>query len=78
MDSNKKLRNLSFKILLLNRKTYCARLVPKVVNEDKKFWKSVMPLFSNKVQSSSSITLLENGIVESTESKVAEVFNEYL
>ena len=35
------------------------------------------PLFSNKVQSSSSITLLENRIVESTESKVAKISNKY-
>ena len=33
------------------------------------------PLFLTTVQSKSSITLLENSIVESTDSKVAEVFN---
>ena len=49
-----------------------------MANEKKTFWKAVKPLFSNKVQSSFSIILLENSIVESTESKVAEVFNKYL
>ena len=40
-----------------------------------KVWKTVKPLFLTTVQSKSSITLLENSIVESTDSKVAEVFN---
>ena len=35
------------------------------------------PLFSNKVQSSFSISLLENSNVESTESEVVDVFNKY-
>ena len=48
-----------------------------MVNENKNSWKAVKPLFSNKVESSSSITLLENSIVESTESKVAEIFDKY-
>ena len=34
-------------------------------------------MFSNKIQSSSCITLLENGIVESDEGKVAEILNNY-
>ena len=35
------------------------------------------PLFSNKVQSRFSISLLENSQVESTESKAADVYNKY-
>ena len=35
------------------------------------------PLFSNKIQSSSCITLLENGVVESDEGKVAKIPNNY-
>ena len=34
-------------------------------------------MFSNKIQSSSCITLLENGVVESDEGKVAEILNNY-
>ena len=33
------------------------------------------PLFSNKIQSSSSITLIENDVLESDEGKVAEIMN---
>ena len=54
-----------------------AQLDPKVVSDNKRFWKTVKPLFSNKIQSSTCIALLENGIVESDEGKVAEILNNY-
>ena len=73
----KRQRNLCIKSLRQNTKIYYVELDPKVVNDNKKFWKTVKPLFSNRVQSSSSIILLKNSKVESTESKVAEVFNKY-
>ena len=34
-------------------------------------------MFSNKIQSSSCITLLEHGVFESDEGKVAEILNNY-
>ena len=67
----KRQRNLCVKILRQRKKTYNGQLKPKMVNESKTFWKAVKPLFSNKVQSSCSINLSENSIVESTESEVA-------
>ena len=36
-----------------------------------------MVLQNSKIQSSSCITLLENGVVESHEGKVAEILNNY-
>ena len=36
------------------------------------------PLSSNKSQSASCITLLENNVVESDEGKVAEIMNSYI
>ena len=44
---------------------------------NKRFCKTVKPFFSNKIQSSTCITLLENGIVLSDEGKVAEILNNY-
>ena len=58
-----------------NKKSYHAQLDPKVVSDTKKFWKTVKLLFSNKIQSTSCIALLENDIVESDEGKVAEIMN---
>ncbi len=73
----KRQRNLCVNILRQNKRSYYAQLDPKIVNDNKRFWKTVKPLFSNKVQSSSCITLLENGVVESDEGKVAEILNNY-
>ena len=73
----KKQRNLCVKILRQNKKFYYAQLDPEVVSDNKKFWKTVKPLFSNKIQSSSSITLIENDVLESDEGKVAEIMNNY-
>ena len=70
-------RNLCVKIFRQNKSSYYAQLDPKVVSDNKRFWKTVKPLFSNKIQSSSCITLLENGVVESDEGKVAEILNDY-
>ena len=73
----KRQRNLCVKILRQNKRSYYAQLDPKVVSDNKRFWKTVKPLFSNKIQSSTCIALLENGIVESDEGKVAEILNDY-
>ena len=75
--SYKKQRNLCVKILRQNKKSCYAQLDPKVVSDSKKFWKTVKPLFLNKIQSNSSITLIENDVLESDEGKVAEIFNNY-
>ena len=77
MVAYKRQRNLCVKILRQNKRSYYAQLDPKVVSDNKKFWKTVKRLFSNKIQSRSCITLLENGVAESDEGKVAEVLNKY-
>ena len=73
----KRQRNLCVKILRQNKKIHYAQLDLKVVSTNETSWKAVKASFSNKVQNSSSITRLENSIVESNDSKVAEVFNIY-
>ena len=70
-------RNLCVKILRENKKSYYAKIDRKAVCDNKRFWKVVKPLFSNKVQTSSCITLLENNIVNSDEMEVAEILNDY-
>ena len=41
------------------------------------FWKTVKPLFSNKIHVTLCITLLEDSVVVFDDTKVAEIFNEY-
>ena len=73
----KRQRNLCVRVLRQNEKSYYARLAPETVSENKKFWKTVKPLFSNEIQSASCITLLENAVVESDEGKAAEIMNNF-
>ena len=73
----KKQRNFCVKLLCQNKRSYFNRLDPKDVSDSKKFWRTVKPLFSNKIEGSASITLLENDVVESDDTRVAEILNEY-
>ena len=47
------------------------------MSDNEKFWKTVKPLFSNKIQGSASMTLLEDDVVESYDTRVAEILNDY-
>ena len=63
------------------QRNYCVKLlrlnISKII-DNKTFWKTISPLFSNKSYSTNSrITLLENGGNLSEESKVADTFNEF-
>ena len=49
----------------------------KCLTDNRKFWKSVKPLFSDKIQASSKITLLENEVLVTDDKEVAEIFIDY-
>ena len=49
----------------------------KSVTDNKMFWKTVAPLFSNKSKASNKITLSENEKLITNDQKSAEVFNNY-
>ena len=69
--------SLRAKIFRQNKKSYYDQLDPKVFSDNKRLYKTVKPLFSNKIQSSSCVTLLENGVGKSDEGKVAEILSNY-
>ena len=73
----KKQRNLCVKLLREAKRDYYANIDLKSLNDNRKFWKTVKPLFSGKIKTSSSVTLLENGELISDDKAVAEIFNEY-
>ena len=43
------------------------------LTDNRKFWRTVKPIFSNKVQVNSSLTLIENGKMISKDSEIAEI-----
>ena len=59
------------------KKDHFANLDTKSVTDNKKFWQTVKPLFSNKVKAKTAIKLVENDVMIEDESGVAKIFNEY-
>lgn len=45
--------------------------------DNRKFWKTVKPVFTDKLQVSQSITLIENDEMVIDDLKIAEIFNDY-
>ena len=45
--------------------------------DNKKFWTTVKPLFSNKIKSVENIALSENGVLIKDEEKVPRIFNNF-
>ena len=71
----KKQRNYCVSIYKKVKKSYFENLQPSSICDNKRFWKTVKPLFSEKNVSTDNITLIENNVIVSEDKKVAEIFN---
>ena len=74
------IKQRSFCILSLLRKTkkqYNANWNEKDVADNKKFWKSVISLLSNKLKSNEKITLVKNDKIFTQDIKVTEELNSF-
>ena len=72
----KKQRNLCVKLLKRAKKTFYNTLDVKKVSDNKTFWKTIKPNFTEKTIKDQKITEKDTVILE--ESELAEVFNNYL
>ena len=70
-------RNKCVSLLKKAKKSYYAKLNPSLVCDNKKFWKTVKPLFNEQVTCTSTITLIENDAIISDSGKVSEIFNDF-
>ena len=61
----------------VKKKEYYGSLDVKDIKDNKKFWKTVKPLFSDKLKSRITITLVEDGKIESNHKEIAGTFNNY-
>ena len=52
------------------KKQYFSNLEPKLITDNKKFWKSVKPLFSDKITVTEIINLTENGEILSSDTDI--------
>ena len=80
-DENKKAnneqRNRSVKLDRSAKEAHHSNLTIKDVNDNKNFWKIVKPLFSEKVNTNETITLVENNNIISSEIEIAEKLNAF-
>ena len=73
----KQQRNLCVYLLKKVKASYFENLQPSDICDNKKFWNTVKPLFSEKTMSTDNITLVENNVMVSEDQEVAEIFNSF-
>ena len=71
----KRQRNLCTSLVKTAKREYYGNLNPAVDN--KQFWRTVKPFFSDKVMTSENITLFENGDILEDDKKVSHVFSDF-
>ena len=59
------------------KRSYFENLDIKNLSDNRKFWGTVKPPFSNKVRSNDYITLNENDLLIQNEYKIANIFNTF-
>ena len=72
-----KQRNLCVSLLRKTKKDYYGHLNEKDVIDNKNFWKTVKPLFSDKVKSSEKITLVHEDKIITTDDENAKMLNSF-
>ena len=69
--------NICVSILRKAKRSYFENLDIKNLSDNRKFWGTVKPLFSNKVRSNDNITLNKNDLLIRNEYKIANIFNTF-
>ena len=59
------------------RKNYYENLEINKITDNKKFWKTIKPFFSDKGSTFSNISIVENNSIVSDDREVAEIFKKY-
>ena len=72
-----KQRNLYVSILRKNKRDYFGNLNNKIVTDNRKFWKTIIPLFSEKTFHIECITLKESNKTITNNVELAWTFNTF-
>ena len=75
--SFRKYRNFCVNLVKKEKKKYYNNLDLKIFEDNKRFWKHVKPLFSEKANMKANITIIENEKVTTDKIEVAEILNNY-
>ena len=70
-------RNSCVKLFRKEKRNYYNSLDISLVTDDKKFWKTIKPFFSDRSQSQNKIVLTDGGRIISNDVEVAETMNEF-
>ena len=80
-DNNKKAyrkqKHFCSKLYKKERKKYYSNLDIKTITDNKKFWQTVMPFFTDKGPKNQNITLVENNCIISNDQEVSESLNKF-
>ena len=76
-EAYKKQRNKCTYILRRAKKDFYNNLDPSLITDNKMFWKTVKPFFSEKKISNNHITLFDNNEIISDDDVIAETFNDF-
>ena len=70
-----KQRNLCTYLIKKAKQDYYSKLRPSCVSNNKRFWKNVKPLFSDKIRTGENVTLVEGNVIVDDSKEIAETFN---
>ena len=73
----KRQRNFCAKLIKKTKRNFCNNLNINKIADNKSFWKTVKPSFTEKKLKDEKIVLVENDTTVSEESEVAEIFRSY-
>ena len=72
-----KQRSYCVSLLRKLKRNYCSILYVNNITDRKKFWKSIKPLFTDKIKSVVSITSNEDKEIIENQNEVANIFSDY-
>ena len=70
-------RNYCVNLLKKTKREYFANIKINNIADNKKFWQTVKPLFSDKINHRETINLIDNEITLSNDEEIGETFNKY-
>ena len=76
-DNYKKQRNFCVKVLHQTKEKYFSDINVKSISDNKRFWKTIKPFFSNKALNTNNVMLVEDNKIVREEEIIANIMNNY-
>ena len=70
-------RNICVKMVKKTKKEHFQNISLSEITDNKKFWKTVSPLFGNKVKTNQKFNLIEKNVLVTSDAEIAKRFKEY-